>query len=509
MSNDNEKREQTSLARRCIRDIDTRWPIVKYLSLAFYAAWILLTMTSGVTLGIQDEQIAGQYNAMLYLFSGIPLAACLLISGVFHKQVRKLVDKDIFVIVMSAIAGLSTLYIASGLAAAGPFALFAAASIGTGLSTSFVCLRIGCIYGDMPRGNPFLIAAGACLLSNLLYFMCVGITGPLKDITVSLLPLLAALCSCVNGHETEAAKQVEEERIPLTSLSKGYLPKLLTAVFMICISIGVIRAFGGLSHSPETVAWESNLCVFTSFAILAIIVIAYAATLAVSNFEISKIYFPIIIVTAFLVVACSLLGQYVDTLKSVLVNTGYNIFIVAIWCILQDISSRTNAGAVRVYGLGRGVSAAGTTLGWLVSMAVSKLAFESSAVLPFVFVSCALLVLVAAILLISEGTISIALMRGYAQITSPKPLAQKDESTSPEDNISFTSACEQISQEMHLTAREAQTLELLGRGRTVGFVAEELGISYNTVKGYTKNVYAKCGVHSRQELIDMIEGKLA
>ena len=48
-------------------------------------------------------------------------------------------------------------------------------------------------------------------------------------------------------------------------------------------------------------------------------------------------------------------------------------------------------------------------------------------------------------------------------------------------------------------------MELLGRGRTVGFVAEELGISYNTVKGYVKNVYAKCGVHSRQELIDAIE----
>lgn len=507
MDTENES-ARTSLMRRCICGADTRWPIVKYLSLAFYTAWILLTMTSGVTLGVQDELLAGRYNAMLYLFSGVPLAACLLVSGIFHKQARKLVDKDAFVLAMSAVAGLCTLCIASGLATKGSLPLFATASIGTGLGTSFLCLRIGCVYGDMSRGNPFLIAASACLLSNLLYFMCVGITGLLKDVVVSLLPFIAALCSCTNARNTETARQAEEERIPLSSLSRGYLPKLLIAVFIMCISIGFIRAFAGLSHSPETVAWESNLCVFASFVILAIIVIAYAAALSVSNFEISKIYFPIIIVTASLVVVCSLLGQYVDTLKSVLINTSYNIFIVAIWCILQDISCRTNAGSVRVFGLGRGASAAGTTLGWLLSMMVSQLASGPSAVLPFAFVSCALLVLTAAILLISEGTISIALMRGYAQIATPKPSAQKNENVSPKDNISFTSACEQISQEMHLTAREAQTLELLGRGRTIGFVAEELGISYNTVKGYTKNVYAKCGVHSRQELIDMIEGKL-
>ena len=69
-------------------------------------------------------------------------------------------------------------------------------------------------------------------------------------------------------------------------------------------------------------------------------------------------------------------------------------------------------------------------------------------------------------------------------------------------------ACAELAAAHGLTAREAEAMELLGRGRTVGFVAEELGISYNTVKGYAKNVYAKCGVHSRQELIDAIEQRI-
>ena len=33
-----------------------------------------------------------------------------------------------------------------------------------------------------------------------------------------------------------------------------------------------------------------------------------------------------------------------------------------------------------------------------------------------------------------------------------------------------------------------------------------MGISHNTVKMHIRNVYAKLGVHSRQELIDLVEG---
>lgn len=46
---------------------------------------------------------------------------------------------------------------------------------------------------------------------------------------------------------------------------------------------------------------------------------------------------------------------------------------------------------------------------------------------------------------------------------------------------------------------------LLSRGRSISYIADELVITPNTVKGYTKNVYAKVGIHSRQELIDLTE----
>lgn len=57
-----------------------------------------------------------------------------------------------------------------------------------------------------------------------------------------------------------------------------------------------------------------------------------------------------------------------------------------------------------------------------------------------------------------------------------------------------------------LTPREEQVMRLLARGRSASYVAQELGLSTNTVRGYVQAIYAKLGVHSKQELIDLVEG---
>ena len=55
-----------------------------------------------------------------------------------------------------------------------------------------------------------------------------------------------------------------------------------------------------------------------------------------------------------------------------------------------------------------------------------------------------------------------------------------------------------------LSARECDVLRLLAKGRSATRIQEELFISAGTVNYHTRNIYAKMGVHSRQELIDLI-----
>lgn len=67
--------------------------------------------------------------------------------------------------------------------------------------------------------------------------------------------------------------------------------------------------------------------------------------------------------------------------------------------------------------------------------------------------------------------------------------------------------CQLLAKKGGLTAREAEVLELLVRGHSKTRIAETFLISENTVRGHVKHIYAKLGVHSKQELLDLVEGQ--
>ena len=54
---------------------------------------------------------------------------------------------------------------------------------------------------------------------------------------------------------------------------------------------------------------------------------------------------------------------------------------------------------------------------------------------------------------------------------------------------------EDVGQNVCLTGREAQVLRLIARGCTYVQVADQLGMSVNTVGTHIKNAYRKLGVH--------------
>ena len=47
-------------------------------------------------------------------------------------------------------------------------------------------------------------------------------------------------------------------------------------------------------------------------------------------------------------------------------------------------------------------------------------------------------------------------------------------------------------------------MELICKGRSKGYIAESLCISENTVRSHARHLYAKVGVHSKQELLDLL-----
>ena len=70
---------------------------------------------------------------------------------------------------------------------------------------------------------------------------------------------------------------------------------------------------------------------------------------------------------------------------------------------------------------------------------------------------------------------------------------------------SYSAAVHLLADSYDLTARECDILMELGRGRNASYIAERLVISPQTAKTHQKNVYAKMGLHSQQDLIMLID----
>ncbi|MBQ1449913.1 MAG: helix-turn-helix transcriptional regulator, partial [Eggerthellaceae bacterium] len=72
-------------------------------------------------------------------------------------------------------------------------------------------------------------------------------------------------------------------------------------------------------------------------------------------------------------------------------------------------------------------------------------------------------------------------------------------------NDAFEEKCAAITERYRLSKREAEILPYAVRGRTGERIAQELVVTKSTVDTHLRRIYAKCGVHSRQELIDLFE----
>ena len=74
----------------------------------------------------------------------------------------------------------------------------------------------------------------------------------------------------------------------------------------------------------------------------------------------------------------------------------------------------------------------------------------------------------------------------------------------PRHGISFREAVQESAQKAGLSKREVSVLSMLLKGYSDQRIAEELVLSYHTVRSHVRHIYAKMGVHSREEISDYI-----
>ena len=71
----------------------------------------------------------------------------------------------------------------------------------------------------------------------------------------------------------------------------------------------------------------------------------------------------------------------------------------------------------------------------------------------------------------------------------------------------LASQCQKLADQHGFTRREGEIFLLLAQGYTMPAISEKLFVSENTVKSHVKAIYQKLDIHSRTELIDLVNNE--
>lgn len=206
----------------------------------------------------------------------------------------------------------------------------------------------------------------------------------------------------------------------------------------------------------------------------------------------------------FIVLALLLMLVPLDILMLCL-SAGYQICgLLAFSLIIDELSNRRSLAILQI-----GVCFACVRLSFLLGLYVpgmfgvtTYVAFRQSTL----FVAFLMYVVFLTLLLIIQHDKKQKLIRLEGELTLER---EKREALiyaahrPAEGNID--AACRKLGQQFGLTKRETEVLGLLAHGRDVAFICKELFLARNTVKGYMKRIYTKLNIHSKQELIDLVE----
>jgi DNA-binding CsgD family transcriptional regulator len=357
-----------------------------------------------------------------------------------------------------------------------------AAGLLCGASLVPVCLRWACIFSELDYREAILYSALFCICSaaasmflQVIPFFAKTIGYALFLAIGALTPFLASerTCSAKDGapqKADETDRPYGEDPSALGLISTLKLPVISLLLYTFMMSINKFLAFD-LFDSEYLGGCIAALCIIPLFAIRA-------------DKPLSSLIYRVI---------APIIGAAVIILSSFPIDTG--IHFIALFCVyiflsalailaLAQIIAVMHAGefsaafiAATAIAFGSGISLAG--LSW------SHLFGGPSDYTPIVFV---MISIYCAAMLVSLGWEAWRLL--------DSPIERQQSAIVPIDKTAG----------LELTKRETEILSYLGRGHSIVYIAEKLFISESTVRTHVKHIYAKLGIHSREELFALIDG---
>ena len=170
-------------------------------------------------------------------------------------------------------------------------------------------------------------------------------------------------------------------------------------------------------------------------------------------------------------------------------GVAVSLIVMLLWLVLADIAHHSDHHPYLIFGLGWGLYVGANYLGLVLVRLVADGATMTAEL------GVALLWATGVVMAFCLETRDPDVQRLFADLRTK---------VDPEEFASIDERCEQLGQQYGLTGREIDVLKLLAKGRSKIYIAETLYISENTVRGHSRRLYTKLGVHTRDELQAML-----
>lgn len=540
--------------------IEEQWPALKLVGFGFYYAWIWVSYNSNVLVfPSAASDLPPDTISLTYLVSTLALGVALVLLSLVRPLTRRLVGSNLLLIAVAVVVGAATVgtYASSSLGADANLYLIVSAAL-TGAGTSVIVLRFGVVYSKAPAREAAMYTAASFVFAAMIYFMAVGLPDPVGMVFTALLPVLAVVSTLTNPEWSDEGEGGRPEGpVPL----RRFFVRLLVAVAVFSVVVGVSRGFSVPHSSISSLNADGALIIFSTAVVAGVLFVVVG--LLRRQFDVSRLYYPIIIAVAAGILVTPLLGG--TGFGSQFITVAYNCFVLVIWCLLAYVAYSSRLSPILVFGLGRGASALGTTFGWLAGLEIVRSQGDGSLSLEVISVAMVFALLVVSMLVLNDRLIGDALrpeerIRGDAAEVPAQGAGSAGEAAfadrrgaedrrsaadgegawdggvgrggagemgevgemggagasladgSPGDAAMgerrpgpYRMRCDAVAERYGLSPRERDVFDLLVRGRSIDYIAQNLTISFNTAKSHIRHIYVKADVHSRQELIDLID----
>lgn len=496
-------------------------PILPFMGLALWLTWANL-FTGPPLWFIAGFGVSAPLSD-LFRVSRTLLVIIALAAALMHKRVAHLFSSRKVVLAGGAIVCIGTLvaivgtginsYYNSQLTMLIPLSGAAL----TGIGTTVFMLRCGELFSRITPWHILLYSLISRLLMGALYFIARGIPviAPTMfpwfnlagTIFLLLLPLAASFLMILPVQKQVTGESSEDA--PTTDFSK-YDERALIRMGIAFFAFALIESMArATSPSSGGFGFAQDSDIVTLLVMLVCLGFAMAIS-GHSSLKMNRMYllYTALVIIVVGTVALAPIAGIGNISWGSVISFFAKIVSLFLWCILAVVARRRNASSVLVFGYGFAMFSLGEIVGLVFGggNVLISLPYDMQMI---VCISAASIALMINFLLFSERDLK-GLMMGEEAAMAPlsgifEKRPQAKVKTQEKMPRRFDVVVDRIAEEYSLSPREKEIMRLLAMGYTKNAISERLGISDNTIRTHSRNVYTKLNVHSRQELMDLID----